>query len=163
MPTSGPASWQSATPGKLPSTPPRNERCSSASLTCSNGFRDSACGRSPPRAFTANGLECGGFGPGSKPPTAILLKAGQNLVGYRFYIPKPIEECMFSIQGKYNSVWTYDADQGEWLRYVPDCPPSMNNLEFITAGTLHKLNHTSRISAGNILCICGADIFNLSF
>ncbi len=72
---------------------------------------------------------------GVRPATAILLRAGRNLVGYNSQaFSKPIAECMESIEGQYNSVWTYDSYLDKWPRYIPDGPSSMNDMEFMQSG-----------------------------
>ena len=72
---------------------------------------------------------------GVQPVTAIMLQAGLNLVGYNSRsFSKPIEECMLSIAGKYNLVWTYDPYLDKWPRFAPNGPPSLNDLEFMQSG-----------------------------
>jgi hypothetical protein len=65
--------------------------------------------------------------PGVEPGPVIPLYAGWNLVGYNFVAPKKVENCMFSIWGKYNLVWGYEPDQG-WLRYLPNTPEASSLL-----------------------------------
>ena len=78
------------------------------------------------------------IGQGVQPATAITLETGWNLVGYNSQTPKPIEDCISSIEC--NSVWTYDPDQGEWLRYFPDGPTFLNNMEFMEPGKAYWIN-----------------------
>jgi hypothetical protein len=59
--------------------------------------------------------------PGEEPGPVIPLYAGWNLVGYNSKTPKKVEDCMFSIWGKYTLVWGHDPDQG-WLRHLPNTP-----------------------------------------
>jgi hypothetical protein len=71
---------------------------------------------------------------GTQPETAIPLQIGWNMVGYNSETPKSIEDCMFSIHGKYNSVRTYDSNLGKWLYYIPDAPSFLNDLDFMQSG-----------------------------
>jgi hypothetical protein len=66
--------------------------------------------------------------------TAVQLRAGWNLVGYKSQLARAVEVCMASIEGKYDSVWTYDSDQGKWLSYAPDVPAFLNSLESMEPG-----------------------------
>jgi hypothetical protein len=59
--------------------------------------------------------------PGEEPGPVIPLYAGWNLVGYNSEVTKKVEDCMFSIWGKYILVWGYDPDQG-WLQHLPNTP-----------------------------------------
>ncbi len=62
----------------------------------------------------------------------IELEAGWNLVGCNSQEESsPVEEAMSSIAGKYNSIWTYDPGEGNWLWYIPDGPEEENSLRFI--------------------------------
>ena len=71
---------------------------------------------------------------GTEPATAVPLRKGWNSVGYNSETSRAIEDCMYSIDGKYNSISTYDSDEKIWLRYTPDGPPSLNSLKFMEAG-----------------------------
>lgn len=71
---------------------------------------------------------------GAQPGTTIVLEPGWNLVGYNSQTAKPLVEAMSSISGKYNSVWTYDAHAGQWLRYVLTGQSFLNDLEFMQSG-----------------------------
>jgi len=63
---------------------------------------------------------------GGQPTTAIPLVTGWNLVGFSSQVSIPIEECMSSIAGKYNSVCEYDP-VGVWRWYLPT-NPNVSNL-----------------------------------
>ncbi len=65
--------------------------------------------------------------PGVEPDPVVSLYAGWNLVGYNSEAPKEVEDCMFSIWGKYTLVSRHDPDQG-WLRYFPDAPEQSSLL-----------------------------------
>lgn len=71
---------------------------------------------------------------GTLPETAVTLEPGWNLVGYSSQSPKLVADCVISIQGKFNSICTYDAHEGKWFRYIPDGPPLLNDLEFMWSG-----------------------------
>ncbi len=62
---------------------------------------------------------------GNEPSAAIPLITGWNLVGYNLNEPKPIVNCMYSIEGKYDSVWEYDPILG-WRWYFPNAPQASN-------------------------------------
>ena len=49
--------------------------------------------------------------------------------GNPFQTAKDMMDCLFSVQGKYASVWTYGPVQG-WQWYLPDAPE---------AGNLHSM------------------------
>ena len=66
--------------------------------------------------------------------TSITLESGWNMVGYNSQNAKTVAESMISIKGKYNSVWTYDAYAGQWLRYIPNGQSFLNDLEFMQPG-----------------------------
>jgi len=78
------------------------------------------------------------IGLGMQPVTAITLKTGWNLVGYNSQTPKPVEDCISTIEC--NSVWTYDPDQEEWLRYFPEGPSFLNNIRFMEPGKAYWIN-----------------------
>ena len=71
---------------------------------------------------------------GTQPDTSVTLGPGWNLVGYNSQTAKPVAEAVLSIEGKYNSVWTYDAHAGQWLRYIPGGQSFLNDLEFMQPG-----------------------------
>ena len=71
---------------------------------------------------------------GAQPGTTTVLEPGWNLVGYNSQTAKPVAESMSSIAGKYNSIWTYDAHAGLWLRYVVNGQSFLNDLEFMQPG-----------------------------
>ena len=62
---------------------------------------------------------------GMQPATAIPMNTGWNLAGYSSQTSESIENCMASIEGKYNSVWGYDPVQG-WSWYFPGVPEISN-------------------------------------
>lgn len=70
--------------------------------------------------------------PGVETAPGVPLYAGWNLVGYNSETPKTLEDCMFSIWGKYTLVWGYDPDQG-WLRYLPNAPEA-SSLVYMEPG-----------------------------
>ncbi len=71
---------------------------------------------------------------GSTPSNSIELVKSWNLVGYNSQTAKPIADCMSSIEGRYDSVSTYDPYEETWLQYVPDALPFLSNLEFMQPG-----------------------------
>ena len=71
---------------------------------------------------------------GALPETSITLEPGWNMVGCNSQSAKSVVESMISIKGKYNSVWTYDAHVGQWLRYMPNGQSFLNDLEFMQPG-----------------------------
>ncbi len=71
---------------------------------------------------------------GAQPDAVVTLESGWNLVGYNSQSAKPVPESMLSIKGKYNSVWSYDAHAGQWLRYIPGGQSFLNDLEFMQPG-----------------------------
>jgi len=75
---------------------------------------------------------------GTEPETAIVLKAGLNLVGYNSDIPRAIADCISSIEC--NAVSTYDPDQAVWLRCFPYGPTFLNNLETMNPGSGYMID-----------------------
>lgn len=71
---------------------------------------------------------------GTPMSTTVQLRTGWNLVGYNSQLPQAVERCISSIEGKYDSVWAYDPDQGKWFRYIPDAPAFLNSLKFMVPG-----------------------------
>lgn len=63
----------------------------------------------------------------------IPLKQGWNLIGYNCLTARSVEDALSSIAGNYSSVWTYDAQDGEWKRYIIDRPNFLNNLTILEA------------------------------
>lgn len=61
----------------------------------------------------------------------IHLHKGLNMVGYNSVFPKPVEEALASINGKYSSVWAYDSNTEKWLHYFPGKPAFLNNLKLL--------------------------------
>ena len=51
--------------------------------------------------------------------TAIILKSGNNLVGYNSLNTRNIEQVMSFISGQYESVKSYDNTNKNWLVYTP--------------------------------------------
>jgi hypothetical protein len=72
----------------------------------------------------------------------IPLKQGWNLVGYNCLTAQPIEEALSSIDGSYNSVWTYDSIDREWRKYIVDGPAFLNDLETMDPGKGYWVNVT---------------------
>jgi len=64
----------------------------------------------------------------------MALKQGWNLVGYSCLTARSTEEALASIVGRYTSVWTYDASDGEWKKYVVGDSESSNNLRKMELG-----------------------------
>ena len=66
----------------------------------------------------------------------IDLAPGWNLISLYF---QPLDtnraSVMSSVEGKYRSIWAYDAAIGEWQRYIADGPSFLNNLEKMESGT----------------------------
>ena len=74
------------------------------------------------------------------PDETILLKQGWNLVGYNSLTAKPLEDALSSIAANCVSVWTYDATDGEWRRYIQNGPEFLNNLETMEPGKGYWIN-----------------------
>ena len=71
---------------------------------------------------------------GVQPATAIMLRAGRNLVGYNSRMTAPVEECISTIAGISNAVWTYDPEIGDWLWYNLNGSASSNDLRYMEPG-----------------------------
>ncbi len=71
---------------------------------------------------------------GVQPATAIILKAGRNLVGYNSRTPIPIENCISPIEGVSNAVWTYDSETENWLWYDLNGMASLSDLRYMEPG-----------------------------
>jgi hypothetical protein len=68
---------------------------------------------------------------GTEPETtAIELLGGWNLVGYPSYVTRPITEALQSIDGQYDLVYAYHAEEGDqaWKTYDVARPPFLNTL-----------------------------------
>jgi hypothetical protein len=65
---------------------------------------------------------------------AIQLLAGWNSTGYNSLTPQSREDALFSIDGRYTSIWTYDSMTSQWLRYVVGGPAFLNNLNQLDPG-----------------------------
>lgn len=64
----------------------------------------------------------------------IQLYSGWNMVAYLLSENIPIATTMASLEGKYNSVWTYRASDGSWLRSVVNAPAFLSNMEYMQPG-----------------------------
>jgi len=71
---------------------------------------------------------------GERSATSIPLSAGWNLVGYDSVTTKSLPAALSSIDGHYESVWTYNSATGEWQRYSVDTPEFLNNLNNMEPG-----------------------------
>ena len=69
---------------------------------------------------------------GTSTSGAIPLKRGWNLVGYNHHTARNAEECTSNID--FNSIWTYDQEQGLWIGYDPNTPAFLHNLDLIEPG-----------------------------
>ncbi|MCK4734172.1 MAG: DNRLRE domain-containing protein, partial [Methanophagales archaeon] len=79
---------------------------------------------------------------GSEPRVkSIPLSAGWNLVGYNSLNSKSTTEAMKSVEGNWNSVWSYEA--GRWKRYDMTGPDFLNSLTFMEPGKGYWLNMKS--------------------
>jgi len=60
----------------------------------------------------------------------IPLKTGWNLVGYASAVPRPIDEALANIDGKYDLVYAHDASDAAdpWKKYNTAAPPFLNDL-----------------------------------
>ena len=60
----------------------------------------------------------------------IPLKTGWNLAGYASAVPRPIDEALASIDGKYDLVYAHDAsdETDPWKKYNTAAPPFLNDL-----------------------------------
>ena len=67
--------------------------------------------------------------------TSINLAYGWNLISLCL---QPLNtqrgSVMSSVEGKYDSIWAYDAAQSIWLKYDVDGPPFLNNLDGMESG-----------------------------
>ena len=86
-----------------------------------------------------------GIDPGeteTSPPTLIggLLQELRLYPGWNFIsiyvdiLNSDLLSALASIDGLYDSIWTYDAAAGIWRRYIPGGPASQNNLSTIEPG-----------------------------
>ena len=71
---------------------------------------------------------------GSLPESAISLKAGWNLVGHNYQDQVPLDDYLSILEDNFNSIWTYDAIAGEWLKYYSSGPAFLNDLEYLEPG-----------------------------
>ena len=70
---------------------------------------------------------------GSEPTVkSIPLVSGWNLVGYNSLSSKSTTEAMNSIDGNWNSVWSYE--NGNWKRYDLTGPDFLNDLTIMEPG-----------------------------
>jgi hypothetical protein len=62
--------------------------------------------------------------------TTIELLGGWNLVGYPSDVTRPITEALQSIEGRYDVVYAYHAEEGDqaWKTYDVARPPFLNTL-----------------------------------
>jgi immune inhibitor A len=72
---------------------------------------------------------------GVQPATAVLLKAGRNLVGYNSRTTIPVEDCISPIASNCNAVWTYDSEADKWLWRNLNGSVLLNGLEYMTPGS----------------------------
>jgi hypothetical protein len=70
--------------------------------------------------------------------TAIQLRQGWNLVGYNPQVECDRDTAIASIVNECASIWTYDGTQ--WLRWVADGPPFLNNLTQLEPGCGYWIN-----------------------
>ena len=64
----------------------------------------------------------------------LNLAAGWNLISlYLQPMDTRLSSVLSSIEGKYDSVWAYDAMTGQWRRNVTDTPSFLNDLEEMEA------------------------------
>jgi hypothetical protein len=66
--------------------------------------------------------------------TSVALKQGWNLVGYNYQEVRDRDTALASIAGFCNSIWNYDSETGQWLRYVEGAPDFLNNLNELEPG-----------------------------
>jgi hypothetical protein len=79
---------------------------------------------------------------GSEPTVkSIPLVSGWNLVGYNSLSSKPTTDAMNSIDGNWNSVWSYEA--GTWKRYDLTGPDFLNDLTTMEPGKGYWINMKS--------------------
>ena len=72
---------------------------------------------------------------------SIPLVSGWNLVGYNSLSSKSTTEAMNSIDGNWNSVWSYEA--GNWKRYDLTGPGFLNDLTTMEPGKGYWINMKS--------------------
>lgn len=65
---------------------------------------------------------------------AILLNPGWNLVGYNCLTAKERAAALVSIDGNYDSAWTYIASEEDWKRHIPVGPEFLNDLDTMFTG-----------------------------
>lgn len=65
----------------------------------------------------------------------IELEAGWNLISLPLQpSDTSLDSALASIQGKYNSIWAYDAPAKQWLSRVTDRPSFLSNLNEVKPG-----------------------------
>lgn len=74
----------------------------------------------------------------------VILEQDWNLAGYCCAVARSIYEALSSISEKYNSVWTYDAANGEWRKHIADGPEFLNNLIKLELGNGYWIDTTER-------------------
>jgi len=66
--------------------------------------------------------------------SAIQLSEGWNNVAFMAYDVMPLGDAILSISDKIMSIWGYNLDTGEWLRFFTTGPVFLNNLEEMIPG-----------------------------
>jgi len=64
----------------------------------------------------------------------INLVEGWNLVGIKGFDSSSVPDDLSNIEGKYESIWSYDAEEDRWYRYIVDGPPFLNDLTSMEKG-----------------------------
>ena len=72
---------------------------------------------------------------GTPPSKAISLRTGWNLIGYNSQTPMSIEDYLLTVGDNCDSIWTYNSEIGEWLRYDANAPAFLNNLGSLQPGS----------------------------
>ena len=71
---------------------------------------------------------------GIRTTAPVSLYAEWNFIGFNLLNAQPLPEALSSIAGNYESVWMYDAMDGEWKKYNVEWPDILNNLTEIEPG-----------------------------
>lgn len=71
--------------------------------------------------------------------SGIPLKAGDNLIGCPSNAGLLIEEALASIEGQFESVWSFDNSSKKWQHFNPGIPSFLNDLKSIEPGKAYRV------------------------
>jgi hypothetical protein len=75
------------------------------------------------------------IGEGEALEFSIPLEVGWNLISLPVkLLDDGLDSALTSIQGQYDSIWTYDAVAGKWSRYIVDGTVSPDGLDKVRSG-----------------------------